>query len=217
MNALHRMHFLPRIAAENRAQKFWPALAAIVLGISLARWAWILFAPATMAVLPPSEITVSEDAEKLFGVASSSTSGLSTVVLPGARLVGVFAPTTHSAASTSRKQTGFAIFQLDEKHQAGAALGGEVAPGVKLHEIYADHVILERDGVTQLVRLEGLPPNDNQAKQPAPNSTALSAEQRPATVPARAPDINPAAGMARAPAATPAPQPLHEPGFQGAR
>src|SRR5512135_450198 len=92
MITLSSLHWAPRFTAENWAGKLWSSVAAIVLGVVLARWTWVLLAPASMAVLPPAEITGSEAAGNLFGVAVSSVAGASTVVLPGARLVGVFAP-----------------------------------------------------------------------------------------------------------------------------
>lgn len=201
---------MPRSASESWADKFWPSLAAIVLGMSLARWAWILFAPSSMAVLPSAEITASEDAEKLFGAGTSLASGSSAVVLPGARLVGVFAPTTHNTtASASKNSIGFAIIQLDEKHQTGVALGGEVAPGVKLHEIHADHVVLERDGVTQLIKLEGLTPKENPAgKQASFNTSPVTTEQSATTTPGQTSEIRPVAGMPGAPGVPLVPRPL---------
>lgn len=200
---------MPRSASESWADKFWPSLAAIVLGMSLARWAWILFAPSSMAVLPSAEITASEDAEKLFGAETSLASGSSAVVLPGARLVGVFAPTTHTTASASKNSIGFAIIQLDEKHQTGVALGGEVVPGVKLHEIHADHVVLERDGVTQLIKLEGLTPKENPAgKQASFNTSPVTTEQSATTMPGQTSEIRPVAGMPGAPGVPLVPRPL---------
>jgi Type II secretion system protein C len=153
MNTLYRLHLMPRLTAEKQAGKLWPSVAAIALGMTLARWTWIFLAPASMAVLPPTEIAVDEDAGNLFGVAST-VAGTGIAVLPGVRLVGVFAPLNNATARTPNNKNGFALLQLDEKHQASAVLGAEVAPGVRLREIYADHVVLERDGINQRVNLE---------------------------------------------------------------
>ncbi|HEX5637027.1 MAG TPA: type II secretion system protein N [Gammaproteobacteria bacterium] len=212
MSALERMQLVPRHISESWVGKLWPALAAIVLGITLARWMWILFAPTSMAVLPSADMASGEDAAKLFGVAVSSVSGSSTVVLPGARLVGVFAPVSRSSKSASKNKNGFAIFQLDEKRQAGVALGEEVVPGVKLREIYADRVVLERDGVTQLVKIEGVKAGENLATTAvnphSPNTSATTAAPINATVQA------PAAGVSASHAIPPEmPRPGRMQGF----
>lgn len=174
MNAPGRLHFMPRQFPEFRAHKLWPAIAAIALGIMLARWTWILLAPASMAALPPADTTTSAEAEKVFGEATSGAAGAGAEILPGAQLVGVFAPAGNAADGA-----GFAVVQLDEKHQAGVALGAEVAPGVILREIHADHVVLERDGITQQLNLEGTklkenPSSDFVAHPPSPARPAIS-------------------------------------------
>lgn len=182
MNALNRLSFMSHSDAVNRAGKLWPPLAAIVLGVVLARWVWVFLAPVSMAVLPPAEIAANEDAGKIFGSVASSVGGVNMVVLPGVRLVGVFAPIGNSAASTKKNKNGFAVLQLDEKHQTGVALGDEVVAGVKLREIYADHVVLERDGITQLVMLEEFKLDENPTttfvtRPPAPTADASPADR----------------------------------------
>lgn len=173
MNTLNRLRVTLPGAPVNWAGKLWPALAAVVLGVVLARWVWIFLAPAGMAVLPPAEIGTSEDAEKIFGVATSAAAGIGTVILPGARLVGVFAPAS-STGKVSKNKTGFAVLQLDEKRQSGVALGDEVVPGVKLIEIHADRVLLERDGITQLITLEGSKQGESSAMAPGNISSSPS-------------------------------------------
>jgi hypothetical protein len=64
--------------------------------------------------------------------------------LSGARLVGIFSG-----------PHGFAMLALAGRHEAGYALGEDVAPGVKLSEIGADYVVLDQAGVRQRIPLEG--------------------------------------------------------------
>jgi hypothetical protein len=63
-------------------------------------------------------------------------------VMPGIRLVGVFAGTP-----------GFAVFELDGKRQLGLATGHEIVAGAKLINVAGDHVVIERDGVAQQILL----------------------------------------------------------------
>lgn len=125
----------------------WRGVGALVLGVLLAKWSWVLFAPhaAATAVVPEHVATV--EAGRLFGLAVSGVSSAEGVALPNVRLVGVF------AAKTGRP--GFAVLKLDDKQQAGVAVGESVAPGTKLLEVHADYVLLERGGVQQRVNLEG--------------------------------------------------------------
>ncbi len=120
----------------------WGALAAIVLGVVVAKWAWVLLGPREAAVAAPAGHDATAEAEGLFGVAASGD-GVQSVAIPNAKLVGVF---------TGRH--GFAILELDGNKQVGVALGAEVVRGVKLSEIGADHVVLEGGGGRQRVDLE---------------------------------------------------------------
>jgi len=127
----------------------WRALGALVLGVVLARWSWVLFAPHATAVAVAPEHAVAVEAGQLFGAASaaSSVSPSEGVALPDVRLIGVFAARVG--------KPGFAVLKLDDTQQVGVAVGGNVAPGTKLLEVHPDYVLLERAGVQQRVNLEG--------------------------------------------------------------
>jgi len=121
----------------------WYMLGALVLGVLLAKWSWVLLkAPATVSAIAPSH-DISGNSGQLFGVAAEADS--SAAVLPNVKLVGVFAPDSGPA--------GFAVLSLDEQHQVGVVAGGTVAPGVKLLEVHAHHVVLDRSGVQQKIEL----------------------------------------------------------------
>lgn len=125
--------------------RFWRALGALVLGALLAKWCWVLFAPHSEAVFvaPPQE--ASTEAERLFGVATvPAVAATVAVAMPNARLLGVFSGSP-----------GFAVLEMDGKRQEAVALGNDAAPGVRLVEVAADYVVLERAGVQQRVNLEG--------------------------------------------------------------
>ena len=94
------------------ASILWRVLGAVVLGIVLARWSWLLFAPHATAVAVVPEHGAMMETGRLFGVAvsavpASSVSSSEGAALPNARLVGVFAARIG--------QPGFAVLKLDDK------------------------------------------------------------------------------------------------------
>ena len=124
----------------------WRGLSALILGVLLAKWWWILFAPqATYTAAIPERASAAE-AGLLFGVTVTNNVSTQGVALPNVRLLGIF------AASAGKK--GFAILKLDDKRQTGVAEGEEVASGTRLLAVHDDHVLLERAGVQQRVNLE---------------------------------------------------------------
>lgn len=118
----------------------------LLLGVFLARWIWILFAPPTAMLSVPTERSSITESSRLFGVATATTSVVEGSTLPEVQLVGVFA--------TSPGKPGFAILKLDNKRQLGVAVGGEVAPGTTLRAVYTDYVVLERAGIQHKVQLD---------------------------------------------------------------
>jgi len=131
-----------RVSGVARQLFSWQALGAALLGIMLARWTWVLFAPAGTAV-PPASWEASGDAGRLFGTASVADAGAVSPV-GNIKLIGVFAHRTQ----------GFAVIQFDDK-QIGVAQGEEFKPGMKLAETYPDHVMVEQGGVLRRVDLSG--------------------------------------------------------------
>jgi type II secretory pathway component PulC len=120
----------------------WRVLAVLVIVSMLVHWIWVLFAPRGVAVLPAPFSSSNSHAEQLFGsVVPASTSEVS-AVMPNLRLVGVFAG-----------MPGFAVLELDGKHQLGLATGHEVVAGTKLIEVARDYVVIERAGMRQRIPL----------------------------------------------------------------
>lgn len=118
---------------------------AVVLGIFLARWIWILFAPpAAMLNVPVEQGSIAQTGH-LFG-AVTTVATVESVVLPNVRLVGLFA--------ASPGKLGFAIVKLDDDRQLGVVVGGSVMPGMLLKEVRADYVVLEQAGVQYKIKLE---------------------------------------------------------------
>lgn len=129
-----------------RLPLFWYGMGALALGVLLAKWSWILFAPHATATIPVPEHKAAAEAGKLFGMAVADVSPVQGVALQNVALVGVFA--------TNGKRPGFAVLQMDGK-QVGVVEGGVVMAGTKLQEIHPDYVLLERGGIQQRVNLEG--------------------------------------------------------------
>lgn len=124
----------------------WRGLGALVLGVLLAQWSWVLFAPHAVAIAPAAEHGATVEAGRLFGQGTSGVTSVEGVALSNVRLVGVFA--------ASAGKPGFAVLKLDGKRQIGVVVGGSVASGTKLLEVHPGYVLLERAGVQQRVNME---------------------------------------------------------------
>ncbi len=136
------------LANEKGVRILWKVTGALLLGVLLARWSWILFAPHATATASISGQVVSVEAARLFGVAvvaAPAASAIEVAALPNVQLAGLFA--------ANAGKTSFAVLIVDGK-QLGVALGDEVSNGLKLVEVHADHVILERAGVQHRVNLD---------------------------------------------------------------
>lgn len=117
-------------------------LAALaLLGVVLAYWTWIWLAPAPEPRLStPATLARSEPAYALFGgTAAEARSG--TVLT----LLGI-------AASTGAGQAR-AIVQLDGRSTLVVGAGEQIAPGVRVSEIRATHVVLDRGGRMETLEL----------------------------------------------------------------
>lgn len=124
----------------------WRGVSALVLGVLLAKWFWILFAPHAIFTAAMPERAAGLEAGRLFGVTLTNDAATQGVALPNVLLLGVFA--------ASAGKAGFAVLKLDDKRQVGVAEGEEVAAGTKLLAVHADYVLLEHAGVQQKVNLE---------------------------------------------------------------
>ncbi|MBU0622747.1 MAG: hypothetical protein KJ795_12995 [Gammaproteobacteria bacterium] len=121
----------------------WPLWGGLLVMLLLAKHAWVLFAPAEQAIPATTIATGSAQAERLFGEVSTATAAAS---LNGIRPIGIFA---HGSK-------GFAVM-MTESGQVGVGVGDLVAPGIRLVETHADHVILERNGIRQRADLSKAP------------------------------------------------------------
>ncbi len=115
--------------------------ALAVLGMVLAYWTWSFFAPQSESrsqALPAApDAGGAEAASRLFGspIKGSDGAGGGGIAI---NLLGVMAaPDTRS---------GYAVLRLDAKRTVAVREGGEIEPGVRLLEVHAEHVVVERSG-----------------------------------------------------------------------
>jgi general secretion pathway protein C len=132
-----------------RLQKaaFALTLAALaLLGVVLAYWSWAWFAPspaprAPSAVQPGARAST---AAGLFGAAPQGA-GAAAMGAGALRLMGVV------AAAAGRG--GQAVLRLDGKRSLAVLEGEDIAPGLRLAEVHADHIVLERNGARETLAL----------------------------------------------------------------
>jgi general secretion pathway protein C len=112
--------------------------ALVLLAMMLAYWIWAWLGPRPEPRAPAAAQAggaTLEAANGLFGNAQAK--GLAASA-GSTRLVGVV------AATGSRP--GYAVLRLDAKKSVAVLQGEEIEPGLKLLEVHADHVVLDRSG-----------------------------------------------------------------------
>lgn len=155
------------LAVFSRLAFGWLFIGAIVIGVVLARWTWILFEPSTLSVFPAKAESTEAASATLFGVAivsGAETPSTISAATADMALIGVFTG-----------KHGFAVFKLDEKTQRGVALGEEITKGVKLLEVHADHAVIERNGARQRVGMESKQANNKSVDQQTSSASAAQA------------------------------------------
>ena len=126
----------------------WLANAAAVtaLGVAGAYWTWTWFAPrAEPRVSAPIAATARLDSVyTLFGSVRANRDVAAPTAV-GIKLLGVIA--------ASGAEPGYALLQLGTKPAVAVREGGEVEPGLRLVEVKADHVVLDRGGMRETLAL----------------------------------------------------------------
>jgi general secretion pathway protein C len=117
-------------------------VATALLGLVLAYWSWQWFAPRVELRAEPAAAAGANiaAARGLFGEAPRK---------PSAAAPTGIAITLLGVAAASEGRRGYAVLQLEGKDILAVEEGEDVAPGVRLAEVRADHVILERGGVRE--------------------------------------------------------------------
>src|SRR5262245_26523510 len=138
------------------ARERWPdavtLLAIALLCWVLARWTWVLFAPAAPVVVPAAPAPVDIQAAlddilraRLFSNQAPSEVPTASTSRRDVQLAGVFA--------TAPQGRGWAVLQLEGKAQQVAASGTEIAPGLLLAQVFGDHVVVTRQGTRERIDL----------------------------------------------------------------
>ena len=118
-------------------------LAALaLLGVVLAYWTWAWLAPRPEPRAQPLAGPVGSvaSANSLFGSVQRDRNIAAPTGI-AIKLLGVV------AASGGRR--GYAVVQLEARQILAVHEGEDIAPGIRLAEVHADHVILERNGTRE--------------------------------------------------------------------
>ncbi|HUF22466.1 MAG TPA: type II secretion system protein N, partial [Burkholderiales bacterium] len=117
--------------------------AVVLLAMVAARWSWTWFAPSPAPRAQSVGVAGgAAPAGGLFGDARRDAGASSPARTGNAiRLLGIV------AASPGRR--GYALVQLEANEQLAVLEGEEIVPGLRLAEIAADHLILERSGARE--------------------------------------------------------------------
>lgn len=113
-----------------------------LLGLVLAYWTWVWLAPSPEPRAQPRSDPVSSaaSANSLFGIVPRGQNTASPTGI-AIKLFGVV------AATGGRR--GYAVVHLEPRLNIAVHEGEDIAPGIRLAEVHADHVILERNGVRE--------------------------------------------------------------------
>ncbi len=177
------------------------AVAAATCLYLLVRLAWLLVPRHADTVMPttppvPAGATVSVAKWHLFGnpqgvTAATPASTLATVLKLGLR--GTL------ALPDPKDERAIAIIANEQGIESSVKIGQDVAPAARLAEVYADHVVLDHQGIAETLTLprpeQHAPPLPEKNQQNLANATA-SASMPPGYVsrPAAAPVASAAAG-----------------------
>jgi len=115
--------------------------ALMLLALVLAWWTWSWLGP---SLEPRVQINAEPEAglsvaSTLFGSIARQQPTVATGL--AISLLGVIAATG--------ERPGYALIRLDANKTVSVLVGSEVAPGIRLAQVFPDHVILERNGVRE--------------------------------------------------------------------
>lgn len=148
-------------------------VAVALLGAVLAYWTWAWFAPRAEPRIENSAVQSASvaTAGTIFGTVPRAQAAAAPTGI-AIKLLGVV------AASAGRR--GYAVAQLEGKQILAVHEGEDLSPGIRLAEVRADHVILERNGVRETLALperKGAAAALREAGAPAPSAAQLAAKQ----------------------------------------
>ena len=156
----------------------WPdALTLLALALLcwvLARWTWVLLAPAPPLPPPASPAPIDLQAAldevlraRLFSGQPAAEPPVAAAAPRDLQLAGILA--------TAPRGGGWAVLQVGSKAQQVAVAGSEIAPGIVLDQVFADHVVVRRHGNRERIDLSRRVAAASAAAAPA---LSLNVQQR---------------------------------------
>ena len=126
----------------NKAAILATLAELVLLGVVLAYWSWAWLAPPP-APRAPAAVETAGNASSASGLFGSATQvpGAAAAAPGTIRLLGIVA--------ASRGRHGHAVLRLDARRTLAVQQGEDVEPGLRLAEVYADRIILDRNGVRE--------------------------------------------------------------------
>ncbi len=133
----------PHVAMQSAVVWTATAIALLLCAGVLAYWSLIWLAPAPIARTAPAPASGSDSvaARTLFGAATAAT-GRARESMP-ISLVGI-------VAESARKR-GYAVVRIGAEPARTVRGGDTLAPGLKLLEVHANHLVIDRDGTREVL------------------------------------------------------------------
>jgi len=133
----------PSSSMQTAAVSLATVAALALLGLVLAYWTWTLAAPR-----PESRVRAAEQTggqiQAAYGLFGNAQQGRDKISAGGTvKLLGVVAD--------QGTRSGYAVLRLDAKRTVAVREGGEIESGMRLVEVRADHVVLERNGQRETI------------------------------------------------------------------
>lgn len=140
MQAMQALPFARSGFAPTAVVSLVTLTSLALLGLVLAYWTWVWLAPrAEPGVQAAVQTSGLGAATGLFGSAQGNGNSAAPAGI-AVTLLGIVA---------SGSESGYAVLRLDAKETIAVRKGGEIEPGVRLAEVHADRIVLERSGVRE--------------------------------------------------------------------
>ena len=146
--AMPKISFERSSLAQTSLVSLTTLAALLLLGFVLAYWTWAWLAPGVLPRAPGSaagggtQENRMASAGKLFGNLRQDGNA------PAPTGIDI---KLHGVMAASGSQPGYAVLQLDAKPDLAVREGQDIAPGIRLAEVRPDHVILERNGIREIL------------------------------------------------------------------
>lgn len=142
--SFNRFSFRPDLAQASIATLAM-LIALGLLGWVLAYWTWAWFSPQTEARVEPAVVSAGrpEVAYELFGQLQQQVASSGGTI----NLLGVIAEAGKEGSYA------YAILRFSDQAVRPVRRGAELAPGIRLSEVYPNKVVIERNGMPETISL----------------------------------------------------------------